>query len=846
MTRRLRLLHGVLTATAVLLAVHVLSILVTGGWAFRALGVRIGASRVLVPLMVLVAVALARRFVRYRAAAPPTFFAPPAAGTVFLACLLVYLANGKTLWSGDTLPARYLPLSILREGNFDLDEFTFLQDPTKFPNQWFIRYANGHVVSDYPVGAAVLAIPFYVPSALGRVAAESPVVEDLEKVAAATIVALSAMALYLTLRRLTTATDALLITAVYALGTTSLSESSQALWQHGASQLALAAALYCLVRGRREARWTALAGFPLAVAIVSRPSDVLLAVPIGLYVLFHRPRQLAGFLLSGLPAAAFQLWYNATTFGNPFRVQFFFSVTTAVRELPAGGGGWTTPMWDGLTGVLVSPSRGLLVYSPFVLFSLLGMAVVWRRGGDRLLRYLTPGVVLTVLLYSKWGIWWGGSSYGPRLLADLGPVLALLLYPITPLLARRPALRAVFVALVVWSIGAHAVGAFVDDRSWNWNGNVVVDRFPDRLWSWSDNQLVNPARDGLHRAIIALRRLPTSRSAPELLSASYRSPSPARLVVECGQTLQVTVGATNVGGAAWLAQSPRERGLVRLGWRWFKDGRPLPLGEGRVHLDAAVLPGQSHEFRASIVPPREPGAYVLEVGLLDERVLWFAERGTPPLRMSVTVGSAPVLPERGEELARVIEELRVRADHVPRVVVATDRPRYRQGDVQRLTLGGAVTGRSWVVDAYLLLRGPGERWFYDGHRVVSGRGCRWTPLARAIALPEGHRRRVHFDLPTADLPAGPYTWHLLLTEVDGYRIVSAAQTSFELLSAAEGARRAAVEPEVGHRDGELPGQPRVVGRADLGQRRAHGIEERVVQLATRRQVEQPPHGRDHL
>jgi len=64
MTRRIRLLHGLLTATAVLLAVHVVVILFTGGYAVRGLGVRIGGHGVLAPVMVLIAIALARRVVR--------------------------------------------------------------------------------------------------------------------------------------------------------------------------------------------------------------------------------------------------------------------------------------------------------------------------------------------------------------------------------------------------------------------------------------------------------------------------------------------------------------------------------------------------------------------------------------------------------------------------------------------------------------------------------------------------------------------------------------------------------------------------------------------------------------
>ena len=130
-----------------------------------------------------------------------------------------------------------------------------------------------------------------------------------------------------------------------------------------------------------------------------------------------------------------------------------------MRDVPAGAGAWTTPLWGGLAGILVSPGRGLLVYSPIAIGSLIGMALVWRRHGDLLLRYVGPGVLCTLLLYSKWGNWWGGSSYGPRLLADLGPALALLLYPVGPLVGRSRLLKAVAILLAVWSVGAHAIGA---------------------------------------------------------------------------------------------------------------------------------------------------------------------------------------------------------------------------------------------------------------------------------------------------------------------------------------------------------------------------------------------------
>jgi hypothetical protein len=162
---------------------------------------------------------------------------------------------------GDTVPARYLPFSVLREGNFDLNEFQFLY-AQGLP--YYLYHLNSRYVSNYPVGPAIAALPFYLIPALGGVSPTDRLIEDLEKLAPASMVALSVCLLYLILRRLASVQVSLLITVIYALGTSSFSVSSQALWQHGPSQLALATGLYSLIRGREEPGWIGLAGFSLS------------------------------------------------------------------------------------------------------------------------------------------------------------------------------------------------------------------------------------------------------------------------------------------------------------------------------------------------------------------------------------------------------------------------------------------------------------------------------------------------------------------------------------------------------------------------------------------------------
>jgi hypothetical protein len=143
-----RLLDALLTAAICALALHVGLILFTGGYSVSLYGIPIEGSRVAPPTILLLALVIWRILLGQRTWSWDVFSSHDAA-ILFSVLLIVYLANGRTLGSGDTVPARYLPLSILREGNFDLDEFPFLYARG---TPYYLRRAKGHVVSDYPVG----------------------------------------------------------------------------------------------------------------------------------------------------------------------------------------------------------------------------------------------------------------------------------------------------------------------------------------------------------------------------------------------------------------------------------------------------------------------------------------------------------------------------------------------------------------------------------------------------------------------------------------------------------------------------------------------------------------------
>jgi len=73
----------------------------------------------------------------------------------------VFAAGWRYLKSGDTLPAELLPISVLREGNLDFNEF---EGSVDLP-YYFVRH-GGRVLSAYPVVAGLLAVPVYAAASL--------------------------------------------------------------------------------------------------------------------------------------------------------------------------------------------------------------------------------------------------------------------------------------------------------------------------------------------------------------------------------------------------------------------------------------------------------------------------------------------------------------------------------------------------------------------------------------------------------------------------------------------------------------------------------------------------------
>jgi hypothetical protein len=412
------------------------------------------------------------------------------------AALVVYNVNFREISQTDTIGTRLLPIALIREHRLTLDRFVGNRPPGVELPHW-VQEVGGDYLSSYPILPAVLAAPVYLLPMLVVRQESWVLVNALSKLSASLFAALSVLFVYLALRRLGDESAATGLAVVYAVGTSTWSVSSQGLWGHAPAQLFLAIALYCLVRGQEEPRLVYAAGVAAALMVACRlPTGVVALAVLGHAIAQDRARGIKSALLFGLagfPVAFFNVWYFGSLQGGNAKLMASQASFHSVE------GAWSGSVWHGLLGLLVSPSRGLFVYSPVLLAALVGLPGALRGPHAALFRWLAAGFAGSLLVLSKFSAWWAGYSFGPRYLTDFLPLLIVFAIPAWSALGRVRWITVTFLALFAWSVSAQAIGAFCypSRTAVDWNTSPRdVDHAHERLWDWRDNQLLRTLRNG--------------------------------------------------------------------------------------------------------------------------------------------------------------------------------------------------------------------------------------------------------------------------------------------------------------------------------------------------------------
>lgn len=385
--------------------------------------------------------------------------------------------------------------AVIDHGTFDLSVYHM---PRYAPNPRFGIMPNGYpyhlypsgtrLFYYYPPGSSLLAIPaVWVAGALGV----SPVGQDgsydnegeaaIEAALAALLCAV-VVALFFRISLLWLPYwPSLGIAFVGGFCTPVLSTLSRALWSQTWLVTLLTFSLWLLCRALRQARtpniW--LLASCTALMYVVRPTAVVPILAISLLVWHYWRTHFAAFLITGLAWLLSFVLFSQAVYGSllpPYYLQHL------------GGG---DDYLAALAGSLVSPARGWLLYTPCLLLFVLPLR--WRLVGEKPLLWISIGaMVLQWLLVSSWAIWWGGYSYGPRLMADSLPWLMLALVLLGASLYRQPLrqrwLYPLAVMVLAFCLYTNIGGAY-GRMSVDWNQQPrSIDDDPARVWDWRHPQ----------------------------------------------------------------------------------------------------------------------------------------------------------------------------------------------------------------------------------------------------------------------------------------------------------------------------------------------------------------------
>jgi hypothetical protein len=400
---------------------------------------------------------------------------PRAAATLIaLAAAVAYISVPVLHRSTDTDPQLFTAESWVVQGDASIDEYP--------PGQSNEVVVHGHRYSAYPLGLGVISAPALTPFVIsGATVRDIAFSAAFGRLFALLLAAVSVAFVYLACVRVTRPGAALAATIGYAFGTGTWAVSSQELTQHPAAQLWVAVAIWLLAAGGRAAP---RAGLAMGLAILTRPLVLILGIAGALSARrIGGSRALARYVAWGLPAAAFLAAYNVISFGSPLGVLYG-------EPIP-----WELPP-PGLAGTLVSPSRGLFVFSPFLLLAVVGVWRAWRvplgDAATALVRELSIGAIGSWIAYASVTWWWAGWSYGNRYLLDAMPLFTLCVAYAIDRGALRSRSRWILAGLAFgWGALLQLAGALYADTYWNgynWNATPSIDATPERLWDWTDPQ----------------------------------------------------------------------------------------------------------------------------------------------------------------------------------------------------------------------------------------------------------------------------------------------------------------------------------------------------------------------
>jgi len=403
---------------------------------------------------------------------------------IFLVTFLIYFGfwvilyktdiNSLPLQSEDIIPTVFTGISIVKDRSIYLNNYYEMMvskypqpdDSTRTP--FYLKKIGDNYLSAFPILSSLVALPIFyiylqfIPSISWND------IYFLSHLSGSFIVSLSSVLFYYLLDsilKFNKRTSILLVIA-YSLATVNLPLISQGLWQHGVVQLFLVLGFIYFYKKN----YFLMALF-LGFGILARPTAAIVFIILGIFIILMKDLNLksaANFICGILIPLSFFLIYNQVYYqdisNQGYAGQLFVS--------------WMGNFPESFFGIWLSPSKGILIYSPVLIFSLIAIYKGFKK--EEYLKISFWVILLHTLVLSKWKHWYGGFGFGYRMISDILPFLVL---PLGFLLENYydKVKKWFFITLVI-SIVIQFSGLIFFDSIWH---NAYDTGFKNTSWLWS-------------------------------------------------------------------------------------------------------------------------------------------------------------------------------------------------------------------------------------------------------------------------------------------------------------------------------------------------------------------------
>lgn len=147
--------------------------------------------------------------------------------------------------------------------------------------------------------------------------------------------------------------------------------------------------------------------------VLIRPFNLLLIIPVAIFLLSRYKLKSLNLILGAIPAALIFFGYNLACYGSIFTTGYSLSEGFVfIFNL------------DRTIQLLFSDIRGWYIYTPIMIISTVGLLIINKQKKNLRLITLVP-VVLIIFGYTFWQNWWAGDSAGQRFLLVLTPIMSI-------------------------------------------------------------------------------------------------------------------------------------------------------------------------------------------------------------------------------------------------------------------------------------------------------------------------------------------------------------------------------------------------------------------------------------